>query len=156
MTEMKRCSKCKQTKPVGEFYRNKWMADGYANQCTICFKETHKKYRDSDKGKRRDLRYRSTDEWREMHNKASRKYKQTEASKASYADYYQRNKQKFLSRGRVHERVSSGLMQPATAFPCAHCGQPALEYHHHLGYDDVHSFDVIPLCKKCHIAAEKS
>lgn len=152
---MKRCSKCKQTKLVSEFYRNRAMADGYANQCVVCFKETHKKYRESDKGKERDARYRSTDEWQEIHRKASQKYKGTEASKASYASYYQRNKQKFRARGRVFDAVRSGRMQPATAFPCVRCGQSALEYHHHLGYDDAHSFDVIPLCKKCHIVAEK-
>ena len=155
MTDTKRCSKCKQIKPVNEFYRNKSMAGGYANQCISCFKETHKKYRDSDKGKERDLRYRSTEKWQEIHQAANRKYKQTEASKTSYASYYQRNKHKNRARGRIFDAVRSGRIKPATDFPCVHCGKPALEYHHHLGYDDAHSFDVIPLCKTCHIAADQ-
>lgn len=152
----KRCSKCKQLKDVSEFHRNKVMTDGYANQCITCFRETHKRYRDSEKGKQRQRNYQTSEHGRIVHREACSKYRQTEASKASYADYYKRCKQKNRSRGRVFDAIRSGRMQPATDFPCKYCGNPALEYHHHNGYDDEHSFDVIPLCKACHTSADNN
>lgn len=38
--------------------------------------------------------------------------------------------------------------------PCAKCGQPAADYHHHLGYEPEHWLDVLPLCRRCHRKAE--
>jgi hypothetical protein len=34
--KMKSCSKCKNMKPINEFFRNRCFADGYANQCKVC------------------------------------------------------------------------------------------------------------------------
>jgi hypothetical protein len=34
--EMKCFSKCKNLKPMSEFFKNRWFADGYANQCKVC------------------------------------------------------------------------------------------------------------------------
>jgi hypothetical protein len=33
---MKCCSKCKNIKPINEFFKNRCFADGYANQCKVC------------------------------------------------------------------------------------------------------------------------
>ena len=33
---MKNCSKCKQEKPLTDFYKNKSYKDGYGNQCKQC------------------------------------------------------------------------------------------------------------------------
>jgi hypothetical protein len=33
---MKCCSKCKNIKPINEFFKNRCLADGYANQCKVC------------------------------------------------------------------------------------------------------------------------
>ena len=153
--EPKQCSKCKAIKPTSEFHKNKTMADGYANQCKACFKETHKKYRDSENGKKRQATYDTSDAGRASHTKANKRYKKTDKSKASYASYYLSHKDRNRARGRVFDAVRSGRMQPATTFMCK-CGNPAKEYHHHLGYDNEHSFDVIPLCKVYHIIAEGS
>ncbi len=29
-------SKCKNMKPINEFFKNRCFADGYANQCKVC------------------------------------------------------------------------------------------------------------------------
>lgn len=151
----KRCSKCGIYKDETAFYRNRAMADGLSNQCIVCFKETHKTYRDSPKGRETQSAYASSAIGKAVHGEANRRYKKTEASKRSYASYYSRHKQKNRARGRVFDAVRSGRMPPASSLACVHCGEGAAEYHHHNGYDDEHSFDVIPLCVPCHITAEK-
>ncbi len=30
------CSKCKNIKPINEFFKNRCSANGYANQCKVC------------------------------------------------------------------------------------------------------------------------
>lgn len=39
--ENKRCSRCKLTKPLTEFGRNKAQKDGYKNYCKLCVKENY-------------------------------------------------------------------------------------------------------------------
>lgn len=40
----KRCSMCREVKPVGEFHKNKYRKDGLQNCCKICMWEISKKY----------------------------------------------------------------------------------------------------------------
>ena len=153
--ETKQCSKCKTKKPLSEFHKNRVMADGYANQCKVCFNGTHKRYRQSAKYQETQADYVTTEGGKSVRAKANSKWKKTESGKASYASYYLHHKDRSRARGRVFDAVRSGRMQPASDFLCK-CGQSAIEYHHYLGYSDEHSFDVIPLCKPCHITAEKN
>jgi len=55
MTEVpegyKRCSKCGEVKPVGEFHKNKYRKDGLQNCCKICMWEISKKYYEENKDK---------------------------------------------------------------------------------------------------------
>lgn len=41
----KRCSRCRQSKAVLEFYKNRTQPDGIHNQCKQCSKEVRAKYR---------------------------------------------------------------------------------------------------------------
>lgn len=38
---------------------------------------------------------------------------------------------------------------------CAVCGDPKVEAHHHHGYDKAHALDVVWLCVKHHVEAER-
>lgn len=53
MTEVpegyKRCSKCGEVKPVGEFYKNRTGRDGLQHYCKICGLEKYKKYYEENK-----------------------------------------------------------------------------------------------------------
>lgn len=80
--ETKRCSRCGQVKPIGDFYRDKTSKDGLANWCKECHKEVRKEYY----AKHRGEILKKQAEWR-----ANNKEK-----KAAYnADYYQANKDKI-------------------------------------------------------------
>ena len=46
---MKRCSKCGEVKPVGEFYKHKNRKDGLQSQCKQCQKEYIEKYYEENK-----------------------------------------------------------------------------------------------------------
>lgn len=65
--ETKKCSKCGEVKPVGEFYRNKTSKDGFCRYCKIC-----------------DLK---TSNERHFKNREERLIKQKE--------YYKKNKEKI-------------------------------------------------------------
>lgn len=44
---MKRCERCKETKPVSEFYKYTSQFDGLSRKCAACSRETHKAYVDA-------------------------------------------------------------------------------------------------------------
>jgi len=61
------CTLCSVEKKLSEFYKNKGMPSGYANQCKECVKE---------RAKKRDVRLRKNPKWVEAEKKRSReKYK---------------------------------------------------------------------------------
>lgn len=62
----KRCSKCGETKPLDEFYKDKTAKGGYRYNCKGCCKayertpegkEVHRRYKRSKKGKESNKRY---------------------------------------------------------------------------------------------------
>jgi hypothetical protein len=44
MEKSKKCSGCKETKTLNQFYKNKLVLDGHSNYCIGCTKENAKKY----------------------------------------------------------------------------------------------------------------
>ncbi len=44
MEKTKKCSGCKETKPMNQFYKNKLVLDGHSNYCVGCTKQNAKKY----------------------------------------------------------------------------------------------------------------
>ena len=44
MEKTKRCSGCKDVKPMDQFYKNKLVLDGHSNYCIGCTKQNAKKY----------------------------------------------------------------------------------------------------------------
>lgn len=118
----KRCSNCKQIRPISEFCKDRRRKDGLYSDCKICHKLSTKKYDQSDKGK-------------ESHRKRLHKYKlqypeQVKAQKA------------------VNNAIRAGKMPRPDSLKCA-CGNPAKQYHH-PSYESEYWFHVIPVCISCH------
>lgn len=44
MENTKKCSGCKETMSLNQFYKNKLVLDGHSNYCISCTKENSKKY----------------------------------------------------------------------------------------------------------------
>jgi hypothetical protein len=44
MQKEKRCSGCKESKSLNQFYKNKLVLDGHSNYCVDCTRENSKKY----------------------------------------------------------------------------------------------------------------
>ena len=176
------CSKCQETKPIEEFYRDRTKVDGRHTVCKCCADQTRRNryqsedYRNrvSDRSKQRyrspegqakhaayiasgraaiaKEKYRSSKKGKAT----ERAYKQSAVSKAAYAEYRVRCHQKRRARGAVSGSVHGGRLPRVQTLSCIHCGEPANFYHHHNGYDEEHKLDVIPLCAKCDCAAHKA
>ncbi len=93
---MKPCIKCGQTKPLANFYKHKQMLDGHLNECKKCTKKRVNKHRyenidsarEYDRSRsnlphrvkaRKD--YQKTDEFKESHAKAIKKYRKNNPKK---------------------------------------------------------------------------
>jgi len=62
-----------------------------------------------------------------------------------------RDGDRVQARQSVYYAVRRGRLPHPTTLPCTHCGRPAREYDHHLGYGADHHFDVQPICRPCNI-----
>lgn len=135
------------------------------------FKRNQKRYWKGEAGKankrRSDRKYAASENGRVKIREHHKRHRQTELGQASQKRYEssakglaakERYRQKLKSlkpevikaHSAVHNGVRDGKMPHASTLSCHHCGRPAVEYHHHLGYDREHWLDVIPLCKPCH------
>ncbi len=91
----KRCSRCKEIKPVSEFARHKGNTanDCLAYSCKVCVKAYNKIYRQTEAGKevrrRGAIKYRKTEGCKEAQRRGKRKYRQTEYGKEQICKYKQ-------------------------------------------------------------------
>ncbi len=132
----KRCCHCKQTKPHGEFFKNRANRDGLQFLCKKCMTDAHLRYVRTPKG------------WK-AHSAGHLRYKRTEKAKVKA-----RNLGRQPARSAVRSMIRAGKMPAASTLRCKHCGKPAKGYHHHNGYELEHHLDVIPLCVPCHRKAD--
>jgi hypothetical protein len=92
MAGVKRCSKCKETKPYEMFCRNKGLKDGYNRECKTCVAYYKKAYYEVN---------------REKIKKSSRDYYEAnrEKVKKSSRDYYEANTESVLERNKIYYRA---------------------------------------------------
>lgn len=104
----KTCSKCKQTKDIGEFSKDKNSKDGLRSQCKSCVSESNKAYRQATKeeiAKRKKAWYQENKEEIAERRKAYRqenKEKIAEYQKEYQKAYYQENKEKIVERKKAY------------------------------------------------------
>lgn len=136
---LKRCTTCKNTKPVTEFCRDASRWDGLDPHCKPCRRAASRRYGRSEAGKAAQTRYAGTT----LGKTRRRRYDTSLVGTA-----------RLRARQAVRSKINEGKLPYARTLKCAHCGQQAHSWHHHLGYEPQHRLAVIPLCRTCHQAAD--
>ena len=157
----KRCSHCKQIKPISEFYKDKSQSKGYGFLCKPCAlkkskiyqqtkqgKATKKRYDQSEKGKTKRKIYQQTAKFKTY----QRQYRQSKRGRAVRKRYALAYPKYEKAKSAVQTAIRKGILPKVTTLKCS-CGEQAVHYHHHKGYAKEHQLDVIPVCKKCHSLA---
>lgn len=128
------CTKCGVEKPLDQFYPDARYRHGREAQCKVC----------KSAGRTETNRKKSADRSRQW----------TQDNPERVAEHWRRSAARHPERRRagsaVHYAVRSGKLPRATTLRCVYCGDPAQQYHHHLGYALEHRLDVVPVCAKCH------
>lgn len=157
---MKRCFRCKESKPITQFGQSKANKDGLCSYCFGCSREYQRDYRQTKKGKQVQraarLKYRSSEKGKltqERRNERQRSPEYLVKILKRQKEYRQNNLEKVRARGRayiaVNRAVSRGDLLPVSEQKCNQCDDRATDYHH-WSYLPEHWLDVIPLCRSCH------
>jgi len=122
----KTCPKCKKTKDVGEFYKNKAQKDGLAGHCTSCAKAYYeankekiavrdKAYRETNKEKvaKQKKAYQEANK-EKISEKAKAYYEENKDKKKAYYEankekrkaYLEANKEKISEKGKVYREAN--------------------------------------------------
>jgi len=130
---MKVCFKCKESKPLTEYYKHSRMADGHLNKCKACTKK--------DVGQHRENNLERIREYDRARGKLAHRIKlQTEVTRAWRAEDVRRR----LAHQAVGKAIRHGIL---VRQPCERCGAMKTEAHHE-DYDK--QLDVMWLCTPCH------
>ena len=162
----KRCSKCGQVKPIGDFYRNKRAKDGLISYCKQCNKEYQAEWSTNHK---ENVKAKNA-KWRSKNPTYNAQYQQAHKDKiAEYqAEWYNPqthplnwaksivNNYNKMDRERgfdPNQTISAEWFLQNIAYrPCAHCGLQAIGLIgcNRLDNTKGHTIDnVEPCCLKC-------
>jgi len=111
----KQCFKCGETKPLGEFYKHKFMADGHLNKCKECAKADVAKHRGENLERIREYD-------RERGNRQTPEY---------LREYRARFPRKYKAGNMVNNAIREGKLFPE---PCEVCGGGRRTEAHHDDY----------------------
>ena len=131
---MKSCAKCKESKPVTSFGKQKGKPDGRMRACKLCKKAYERWHR-----VRYGDRLRATNKrWREANRVLIREYEEKHASA---------NSEKRAAKMAVMIAKRSGSLP---AGPCEECGTTDMVDAHHDSYAASKRLDVRWLCRAHH------
>lgn len=91
---MKVCCKCKKTKELDEYHRNKRTKDGRVSRCKECANEYFRKHSKTQTFKDTTKRYRKSEKGKTTIKKYEKEYNKTEKRKGYRKRYRQRPEQK--------------------------------------------------------------
>ena len=165
----KTCFKCKQEKPVSEFYKYKSRNNSCFSSCKTCYnahavayhkteigKKAQAKWKNSEAGKlymkEYIKKYRKTEKGIEVTKTAAIKYNNTKKGRIKIhrdrKKYRANHPQKIIAHNKIGNAVHYGHIPPSNTQICNVCGEKAEHYHHN---DYSRPFEVIPLCRNCHV-----
>lgn len=110
---MKVCFKCKQEKPLTEFYNHAQMADGHLNKCKDCAKKDTHHRRHNSEAREKILAY-----------DRARGNRQTPEYLKEFREKYPK---KYKAHNAVNNAIKRGLL---FSQPCEVCGNPNTHGHH--------------------------
>jgi hypothetical protein len=115
---MKTCSKCKASKELVCFGKNKSRSDGFTHYCKECFAEKKRKYRQANAEKlaEKNRKYRQANA--EKIAERERKYRQAYAEKI--AEYRQANAEKVNEKKRKYRQARKQEESANLFFQMAH------------------------------------
>lgn len=132
---MKTCFKCKEAKPITEFYKHKMMADGHLGKCKECTKKDVRRW------------YAETRPQRSAYDRAR---SQLPERRKSVYECNRRVKMRHPDRARARNAVANAIRDGRLVRePCKFCGNTKVQAHHH-SYLEEHWLDVTWACFKCH------
>lgn len=147
----KQCSKCRETKPLSDFNKNKSRPDGYAHYCKPCAMGRSRQWvesnRDTVRAAKRKYYWKNPEKERET-ARTNRREK-PEANNRHNRTYNKVHPGRMKAVNTVNRAVARGDLLPVCEKSCVSCGKQAQDYHHH-SYEPEFWLDVIPLCKSCH------
>lgn len=151
---VKRCSKCKQFKPLSEFYKRKISKDGLQFDCKSCRLKHVKKYNQTKKGKavhcKSSKKYQKTKKGIKVSRKKVAQYCKTKKGKATFKRYRIRYPERQKARSAINNAIAMGKLPRPDTKLCHYCSAQAQQYHHHRGYAPEHWLDVVSVCMRCH------
>ena len=179
MNEYKRCSRCKATKDVSEFYKNRSTSDGLTNYCQVCMKQLKIEWQTANPEKQTQVNKRSKakrkvqdkankiiwiDKNRDKVNAQKRAWNAAnkESVRATYLKQYEKNPQLFKDNANKYRaRVANAQtfyirpkeIKAMYLKPCIYCGSTGkVEIDHviPLNRGGVHGIgNLAPACLNC-------
>lgn len=158
----KKCRICKNELEVtsDNFYAASGNNDGFNNKCKACVSKYNKEYHSRPNVIERRIktyRHRITHdhEFISRKKRESRQRIKTDDHKLLMKEYRSENKDKILAQNRLNYRIRSGTIIRPTICELCNRANNNIDAHHHNGYDEAHWYDVMWLCRRCHIEQHK-
>lgn len=140
------CTKCKQEKPVEDFYKDRASKDGWQSYCKVC----KQAYKQTDKSKKAQRRYDQSDKRKE----AKHHYRQTEQGKKATNKAVRKYRKKHPLTAIAHYKLNNSIRDgKLIRDPCEVCGSTDRIHGHHDDYSK--HLDVNWLCRKHHMRRHK-
>jgi hypothetical protein len=135
-TLLKVCFKCKQEKPLDEFYRHSQMGDGHLNKCNECTKKDVAEHRDKN-----------IDAIREYDRSRARLPHRVLKHNEVFKKYCIEHPEKVKAVDAANNAMRSGVIKK---LPCVVCGTTERLEKHHSDYSK--PLEVVFLCSVHHKA----
>ena len=137
------CIHCETKKPINEYIARKdGLGDGYYHTCNDCHRilATESYYRNRMKHLRNKREY----YLKNKDNILARRRTPAAKSQARISNKKRQEQKGEYAKKQAKARNKLNYAIRRAKFPAVFC-------HYYLGYEPEHWFDVIPLCRRCHV-----
>lgn len=132
----KQCCKCKQTKSINLFSKNKHYRDGFQYECKLCRLQSNRIWRRTHSGRKCEYNSRHTEKGRKTVLRRKIKYRR-------------KYPERIKAQQSVRRAIKKGVLPHLSECSCILCSKSSAEYHH-WSYLPQHWMDVWPVCVACH------